>query len=81
MRSVFYLTLSALASLAAAATGANPFNIPSEGYSFETGQPTTLTWEPTTSGTVTLKLQWGAVMTTNSGTTIASESPLIPHEY
>ncbi|KAE8141440.1 Ser-Thr-rich glycosyl-phosphatidyl-inositol-anchored membrane family-domain-containing protein [Aspergillus pseudotamarii] len=71
MRSVFYLTLSALASLAAAATGANPFNIPSEGYSFETGEPTTLTWEPTTSGTVTLKLQWGAVMTANSGTTIA----------
>ncbi|OGM40215.1 GPI anchored protein [Aspergillus bombycis] len=72
MRSIFYLTLSAMASLAAAATGgANPFNIPSEGYSFETGEPTTLSWKPTTSGTVSLKLQWGAVMTANTGTTIA----------
>ncbi|KAB8067882.1 Ser-Thr-rich glycosyl-phosphatidyl-inositol-anchored membrane family-domain-containing protein [Aspergillus leporis] len=71
MRSIFYLTLSVIATLAAAATGANPFNIPSAGYSFETGSPTTLTWDPTTSGTVTLRLQWGAVMTTSSGTTIA----------
>ncbi|KAB8230185.1 GPI anchored serine-threonine rich family protein [Aspergillus alliaceus] len=67
MRSVFYLTLSAIATLAAAATsGANPFNIPSEGYSFEAGQPTTLSWDPTTSGTVSLKLQWGAVLTSNT---------------
>ncbi|KAF7594254.1 hypothetical protein BBP40_009806 [Aspergillus hancockii] len=72
MRSIFYLTLSAIATLAAAASGANPFNIPSSGYSFETGKPTTLTWDPTTTGTVTLRLQWGAVMTTSSGTTIAS---------
>ncbi|KAE8390713.1 hypothetical protein ETB97_001260 [Aspergillus alliaceus] len=73
MRSVFYLTLSAIATLAAAATsGANPFNIPSEGYSFEAGQPTTLSWDPTTSGTVSLKLQWGAVLTSNTGTTIAN---------
>ncbi|KAB8257514.1 Ser-Thr-rich glycosyl-phosphatidyl-inositol-anchored membrane family-domain-containing protein [Aspergillus pseudonomiae] len=71
MRSIFYLTLSAMASLAAAATGANPFNIPAEGYSFEAGEPTTLTWKPTTEGTVSLKLQWGAVMTANTGTTIA----------
>ncbi|KNG87865.1 GPI anchored protein, partial [Aspergillus nomiae NRRL 13137] len=71
MRSIFYLTLSAMASLAAAATGANPFNIPAEGYSFEAGEPTTLSWKPTTEGTVSLKLQWGAVLTANTGTTIA----------
>ncbi|RAQ54786.1 GPI anchored protein [Aspergillus flavus] len=76
MRSIFYLTLSAMASLAAAATNsANPFNIPSEGYSFEAGEPTTLSWKPTTSGTVSLKLQWGAVMTSNTGTTIAQNIP------
>ncbi|KAE8372367.1 Ser-Thr-rich glycosyl-phosphatidyl-inositol-anchored membrane family-domain-containing protein [Aspergillus bertholletiae] len=75
MRSIFYLTLSAMASLAAAATGANPFNIPREGYSFEAGKPTTLSWDPTTSGTITLRLQWGAVMTSNTGTTIASNIP------
>ncbi|KAI9044597.1 GPI anchored serine-threonine rich family protein [Aspergillus affinis] len=72
MRSVFFLTLSAIATLAAAASEkANPFNIPKDGYSFKTGQPTTLTWDPTTSGTVTLRLQWGGVLTPNSGTAIA----------
>ncbi|KAE8150993.1 Ser-Thr-rich glycosyl-phosphatidyl-inositol-anchored membrane family-domain-containing protein [Aspergillus avenaceus] len=71
MRSVFYLALSAIATLAAAASSANPFKIPSEGYSFESGQSTTLNWTPTSSGTITLKLQWGSVMTSNTGTTIA----------
>ncbi|KAK1139100.1 hypothetical protein N8T08_001286 [Aspergillus melleus] len=72
MRSVFFLTLSAIATLAAAASEkANPFNIPKDGYSFKTGEPTTLTWAPTTEGTVTLRLQWGGVLTPNSGTAIA----------
>ncbi|PLB44733.1 hypothetical protein P170DRAFT_479281 [Aspergillus steynii IBT 23096] len=70
--SIFYLTLSAIATLAAAAADkANPFNIPADGYSFKAGEPTTLKWNPTTSGTVTLRLQWGGVLTPNSGTAIA----------
>lgn len=76
MRSIFFLTLSAIATLAAAAEKANPFSIPNDGYTFKTGQPTTLKWNPTTSGTVTLRLQWGGVLTPNSGTPIASESSL-----
>ncbi|KAH8433653.1 GPI anchored serine-threonine rich family protein [Aspergillus melleus] len=76
MRSIFFLTLSAIATLAAAASEkANPFNIPKDGYSFKTGEPTTLTWAPTTEGTVTLRLQWGGVLTPNSGTAIAKSIP------
>ncbi|PYH99505.1 hypothetical protein BO71DRAFT_342602 [Aspergillus ellipticus CBS 707.79] len=70
MRSVFYLALSAIATLAAASE--NPFSVPDGGYEFDAGSPTTLTWDPTTSGTVTLRLQWGAVFTTTSGDLIAS---------
>ncbi|GKZ32769.1 hypothetical protein AbraIFM66950_002388 [Aspergillus brasiliensis] len=69
MRSIFYLALSAIATLAAASD--NPFNIPEGGYTFTAGSPTTLTWDPTTNGTVTLRLQWGAVFTTSSGELIA----------
>ncbi|BCS03814.1 GPI anchored serine-threonine rich family protein [Aspergillus luchuensis] len=69
MRSVFYLALSAIASLAAASD--NPFNVPEGGYTFTAGSPTTLTWDPTTNGTVTLRLQWGAVFTTTTGDLIA----------
>lgn len=68
--SIFYLAASAFAALAAASQP-NPFNIPNNGYTFTVGQPTTLTWDPTTSGTVSLKLLWGAVTTADSGITIA----------
>ncbi|KAF7116283.1 hypothetical protein CNMCM5793_004359 [Aspergillus hiratsukae] len=72
MRSIFFLAFSALAAIAAAQSNANPFNIPASGYEFTAGEPTTLTWDPTTSGTVTLKLQWGSVFTADSGSTIVS---------
>ncbi|EAW20087.1 GPI anchored serine-threonine rich family protein [Aspergillus fischeri NRRL 181] len=75
MRSIIFLSLSALAAIAAAATKENAFNIPANGYQFSAGEPTTLTWDPTTSGTVTLKLQWGDVFTPDSGSTIVSSIP------
>ncbi|RHZ51984.1 GPI anchored serine-threonine rich family protein [Aspergillus thermomutatus] len=75
MRSIIFLSLSALAAVAAAASKANPFNIPANGYQFTAGEATTLSWEPTTSGTVTLKLQWGTVFTGSSGSTIVSSIP------
>ncbi|KAL3475353.1 Ser-Thr-rich glycosyl-phosphatidyl-inositol-anchored membrane family-domain-containing protein [Aspergillus californicus] len=70
MRSVFFIALSAIATLVAARE--NPFSIPGSGYEFTAGEPTTLTWEPTTDGPVTLKLQWGTAFTSSSGTTLAS---------
>jgi hypothetical protein len=68
MRSVFFLALSAIATLVAARE--NPFNIPSGGYEFAAGEPTTLSWDPTTEGTVSIRLQWGDVLTDSTGSTI-----------
>lgn len=76
MRSNFYLTIGALATLAAA-DNPNAFNIPKGGYQFEVGEPTTLKWNPTTDGTVSLKLQSGEVSTPESGSTIACKYPPI----
>ncbi|CAG7919211.1 unnamed protein product [Penicillium olsonii] len=72
MRFFTSFAVAALAAVAAANSKANPFNIPTDGYTFKVGEPTTFTWKPTTSGTVTLRLQWGAVTTATSGTAIAS---------
>lgn len=71
MRFFMSLAIAAMAAVASANNMANPFSIPIEGYTFKVGEPTPLTWKPTTDGTVSLILQWGAVMTGNSGTVIA----------
>ncbi|KAJ9648461.1 hypothetical protein H2199_001316 [Coniosporium tulheliwenetii] len=67
-----------LAGLAAAVANAqsqpNPFNIPTT-FSFTAGEPTTITWEPTTPGTVTLILRSGASNNLNSGAPIATSIP------
>jgi len=64
--------LSLLGGLAAVALAANPnpFNIPSQGFALTAGQPTTLTWTPTTPGTVTLRLRQGASNNLEAGTVI-----------
>jgi len=73
MRAFICLAVSVLATVAAAGSQANPFNIPANGYTFAVGKPTTLTWQPTTGGTVSLRLQQGEVTTANDGTPIACE--------
>ncbi|KAK8213410.1 hypothetical protein M8818_002709 [Zalaria obscura] len=50
----------------------NPFSIPSAGLSATAGEPLTLNWTPTTSGTVSLILRSGASSNLASGATIAS---------
>ncbi|KAL2824509.1 Ser-Thr-rich glycosyl-phosphatidyl-inositol-anchored membrane family-domain-containing protein [Aspergillus cavernicola] len=70
MRSVLFFLLSVVATLAAARE--NPFNIPGSGYEFTAGESTTLSWDPTTEGTVSLKLQWGDDFTSSTGSTIVS---------
>ncbi|KAI9677907.1 MAG: hypothetical protein M1829_002404 [Trizodia sp. TS-e1964] len=53
----------------------NPFAIPPSGLSFKAGSTGTISWTPTTSGTVTLILRSGASTSLNTGTTIASKIP------
>ncbi|KAJ6019934.1 hypothetical protein N7499_004176 [Penicillium canescens] len=75
MRFFISFVVVALAAIASASSTDNSFNIPTNGYTFKVGEPTTLTWTPSTSGTVTLRLQWGVVTTANSGSVIASNIP------
>ncbi|KAJ5732037.1 hypothetical protein N7493_003518 [Penicillium malachiteum] len=60
-------------ALAAADDTANPFDNPEGGYVFTAGSPTTLTWDPTTSGTIELRLQWDTVTTPETGEAIVSD--------
>ncbi|EGD85696.1 hypothetical protein H112_06610 [Trichophyton rubrum D6] len=64
MRSVLYLLFAAVA---AAGFMENPFLVPAGGYKFNTRAPTVLNWHPTTSGTVTLKLQVSSDITPERG--------------
>lgn len=52
-----FLAATAEALKVRAEDAANAFTIPKGGYKFTPGEFTTLTWAPTTHGTVTLKLQ------------------------
>ncbi|KAF2402724.1 hypothetical protein EJ06DRAFT_307167 [Trichodelitschia bisporula] len=62
------IVISAFAALAAALD--NPL-VPVAG-ALVAGQPTTITWQPTTSGTVSLQLRWGDAGNLNPGTSIAA---------
>lgn len=73
MRSFIYIAVSAFAAFAAAQTKDNAFNVPKGGYEFTAGEPTNLNWDPTTSGTITLKLQTSTDITPESGEVIASK--------
>lgn len=66
------LSLFALlaAAIAQQGSGDNAFRIPPGGISFTAGQPATISWTPSTGGTVTLKLREGASSTLNPGTVI-----------
>ncbi|KAJ5088198.1 hypothetical protein N7456_011814 [Penicillium angulare] len=71
MRSAI-IAAAAFSALVSAGSEANAFNNPKGGYVFTSGDSTTLSWDPTTSGTVSLRLQWGSVTTPESGDAIAS---------
>lgn len=73
MRAFIYSAVTVFAAVVAASDNANSFKVPRGGYSFTAGETTTLEWDPTTSGTVSLRLQHGAVTTENSGMPIACE--------
>ncbi|KAJ0414241.1 hypothetical protein BJY00DRAFT_319001 [Aspergillus carlsbadensis] len=55
---------------------ANEFNVPDGGYEFVAGEPTTLTWNPSTpNGTVTLDLLWGSIVGSSDSDEIDSNVP------
>ena len=64
---------SLVAAVVAQSNGANPFNIPTGGYQLTAGKAQTFTWNPTTSGPVTLTLRSGASSSLDKGTVIASK--------
>lgn len=66
------LSLFALitAAVAQQGSGDNAFKIPPGGIAFTAGQPATISWTPSTQGTVTLKLREGAASALNPGTVI-----------
>ncbi|KAG6999270.1 hypothetical protein G7Y79_00036g072260 [Physcia stellaris] len=68
------LTLAAFVVSAWAQSNDNPFNVP-PGFALTAGKPTTLTWKPTTGGTVTLQLRQGPANNLDEGTTIESNIP------
>ncbi|OAX78793.1 hypothetical protein ACJ72_06894 [Emergomyces africanus] len=53
----------------------NAFNVPPGGYNFAAGKTTLLSWNPSTEGPVTLKLQKGSDITPSSGIIIAANIP------
>lgn len=81
MRFFTSLAIAAMAAVVSANSKANPFSIPTDGYTFTTGESTALKWEPTTPGTVSLILQWGAVLSGNSGTVIACKQYIPMTQY
>ncbi|KAJ5728629.1 uncharacterized protein N7483_003137 [Penicillium malachiteum] len=72
MRAAIFAAV-AFSALVAADDTANPFDNPEGGYTFTAGSPTTLTWDPTTSGTIDLRLQWDTVTTPETGESIVSD--------
>ncbi|KAF2718824.1 hypothetical protein K431DRAFT_124620 [Polychaeton citri CBS 116435] len=58
------------APLVALAQNANPFSVPSGGFSAVAGESLELNWNPTTDGTVTLVLRSGASSNLNQGSII-----------
>lgn len=67
--SIFALVASAVVAQQTS-SGDNAFKIPPGGIAFTAGQPATISWTPSTQGTVTLKLREGAASALNPGTII-----------
>ncbi|KAL8694574.1 MAG: hypothetical protein Q9224_003547 [Gallowayella concinna] len=71
MRVPFLCIAGSIFALVAAQSKPNPFTLP-PGFMINAGQPTTITWEPTTGGTVSIRLREGASSNLEEGTVIAS---------
>ncbi|KAL8952085.1 MAG: hypothetical protein Q9222_001996 [Ikaeria aurantiellina] len=73
MRASLVYIASCLLALAAAQapSGPNYFTLPA-GFMINAGSPTPITWNPTTGGTVTIRLRSGASSDLEQGTVVAS---------
>lgn len=72
MRLQLLYIAASLVALAAAQERANPFTLP-PGFMITAGEPTTITWNPTTQGTVSIRLRQGASSNLEEGTVIACQ--------
>ncbi|KAL8799968.1 MAG: hypothetical protein Q9182_005505 [Xanthomendoza sp. 2 TL-2023] len=70
MRFSFFYFAGSFLALVAAQGKPNPFTLP-PGFMINAGQPTTITWQPTTGGTVSIRLRSGASSNLEEGTVIA----------
>ncbi|KAL8991672.1 MAG: hypothetical protein Q9169_007762 [Polycauliona sp. 2 TL-2023] len=76
--SLLYAASSFFALIAAQQPeGPNPFTLP-PGFMINAGERTTITWTPTTGGTVSIRLRQGASSNLEEGTVIACEQFLFP---
>ena len=75
--SLLYVASSFLA-LVAAQERPNPFTLKPD-FMINAGEPTTITWEPTTDGTVSIRLRAGASSNLEEGTVIACERSPLPN--
>ncbi|KAL8730257.1 MAG: hypothetical protein Q9181_004724 [Wetmoreana brouardii] len=71
MRASLLYVASSVLALVAAQDKPNPFTLP-PGFMITAGQATTITWQPTTGGTVSIRLRQGASSNLEEGTVIAS---------
>lgn len=73
---MYFAILPVAASLLSVvlAQAPNAFQIPPAGYALAAGQPTTLKWNPTTPGTVSLYLRSGASSALEKGELIECTS-------
>ncbi|KAL8893927.1 MAG: hypothetical protein Q9192_004784 [Flavoplaca navasiana] len=76
MRASLICIASAFLSLVATQqpTGPNPFTLPAD-FMINAGEPTTITWTPTTGGTVSIRLRDGASSDLNQGIVVACKRP------
>ena len=71
-----FVALSTLLALAFAQDGGNPINYPTAGSQVQPGDTVTITWDPTTPGTVSLVLRMGPSENLVDVDTIVSEYPI-----
>ena len=77
MRFSFLSIVAVLFATVSAQTKPNAFTLPSD-FMITAGQPTTVTWTPSTPGTVTIRLRQGASSDLDQGVVVGCKSLRLP---